>query len=228
MKNKILTAVFALTVALLILTVSIGLPIYFRPFYYAHIDGLHLPERTGYSYDTIKAAYDEMLDFCIYPWAEFGTGELPYSESGASHFADCKGLFILNGVVLILSAIALVVLIVLLKKGVFELVRPFGFDATFFSGAGLLTVFSVIALLASIDFSRAFVIFHTLFFPGKDNWLFNPYTDKIILVLPQEFFMNCAILIVSSIILLSLTFIILGIIGKVKRARASLNVDSEA
>ena len=34
-----------------------------------------------------------------------------------------------------------------------------------------------------------------LFFPGKDNWLFDPATDQIILVMPEEFFRNCAILI---------------------------------
>ena len=44
-------------------------------------------------------------------------------------------------------------------------------------------------------------MFHALFFPGKDNWLFNPYTDEIINILPQEFFMNCAILILAILIL---------------------------
>ena len=57
--------------------------------------------------------------------------------------------------------------------------------------------------LISLDFDRAFTIFHSIFFPGKDNWVFNPYTDEIIRVLPQNFFMNCAILIGAGVIVLS-------------------------
>ncbi|MBR2929589.1 MAG: TIGR01906 family membrane protein [Clostridia bacterium] len=218
MKNKLLTALLGVAVAVLILTFSIGLPIYVRPFYYMHVDMLDLPGRTGFDREVIIEAYDEMLDFCTIPWAEFGTGELKYSESGESHFADCKGLFLLNGFALVISLVLTVVLLVLRKKGVFELVRPFGFDVSFFSAVGLNTVFILIAALASIDFDKAFTIFHTIFFPGKDNWLFNPYTDQIILVLPQNFFMDCAILIASSIIIISLVLIITGIVRRKKRA----------
>lgn len=217
MKNKILTIVFGVAVAVLILSFSIGLPIYVRPFYYVQIDALDIPKRSGFDYGTIKEAYDEMLDYCTLPWAEFGTGDLRYSESGASHFADCKWLFLLDGTALIVSLITVAVLIVLNKRGVFEFVRFFNFDVTFFSASGLLAVFALITIIVSIDFSSAFKIFHAIFFPGKDNWLFNPYTDQIILVLPQEFFMNCAILIVSSIIIISAVLIILGVVKRKKR-----------
>jgi integral membrane protein (TIGR01906 family) len=56
--------------------------------------------------------------------------------------------------------------------------------------------FLIIAGLAAMDFDRAFVTFHHLFFPGKSNWIFDPRVDEIINVLPEVFFMNCAILIV--------------------------------
>lgn len=39
------------------------------------------------------------------------------------------------------------------------------------------------------------MLFHAIFFPGKDNWLFDPATDQIIQVMPEAFFRNCAILI---------------------------------
>lgn len=217
MKNKILTALFGIALAILILTASIGLPIYVRPFYYIQIDALNLVERTGYSYEVIKEAYDEVLDFCTIPWCEFGTGELLWSEEGASHFADCKGLFLLNGVALLISLAVVITLFVLHKKGIIELRRPLGFDVSFFSGLGLLSVFTILVLLVSLDFNSAFVIFHSLFFPGKDNWLFNPFTDQIINVMPTEFFMNCAILIASSIIICSLLFVAFGIVRKQKR-----------
>ena len=64
-----------------------------------------------------------------------------------------------------------------------------------------ITGVAVVGLLASLDFERAFVVFHALFFPGKDNWLFDPAVDQIILILPEVFFRNCALLIGGLILL---------------------------
>ena len=54
--------------------------------------------------------------------------------------------------------------------------------------------------LAATDFNRAFVIFHSIFFPGKTNWIFDWRTDPIILLLPEDFFRNCAILILVLLV----------------------------
>ena len=75
--------------------------------------------------------------------------------------------------------------------------KPF----TFWAGSGLAVVFVVVGGLAALDFDRAFTVFHQLFFPGKTNWLFDPYTDEIINILPQEFFMHCALLILAILLL---------------------------
>lgn len=219
MKNKILTAVLGVAVALLIISASIALPIYFRPFYYMQIDSLNIDLYTGYDKQTIKEAYNEMITYCTVPFTEFGTGELEYSEEGAGHFADCKVLFLLDGAVLFISLAAVIALVIMRRKGVFEPVRPFGYDVTFVSAVSILGFFSLIAALASINFERAFTIFHKIMFPGKDNWMFDPYTDEIIRILPIDFFMRCAILIVSSIINSCAVLIVLGIIRKRKRAK---------
>ncbi|MDE6591127.1 MAG: DUF1461 domain-containing protein, partial [Oscillospiraceae bacterium] len=79
--------------------------------------------------------------------------------------------------------------------------RPLGRGPAFWAGTGLGDVFLLIGGLAALDFDRAFVIFHALFFPGKTNWLFDPRTDQIINILPQEFFRNCAILILALLVL---------------------------
>ena len=79
--------------------------------------------------------------------------------------------------------------------------RLLGRGPAFWAGAGLGGAFLVVGGLAALDFDKAFVIFHALFFPGKDNWLFDPRTDEIITILPQEFFMNCAILILAILII---------------------------
>jgi uncharacterized membrane protein len=79
-KNRILTAVLGVCIAILIITVSIGLPIYIRPFYYAHIDALDMTEYTHLTREQIKDGYDEVLDYLTLPGKEFGTGVFKYSE----------------------------------------------------------------------------------------------------------------------------------------------------
>ena len=64
--------------------------------------------------------------------------------------------------------------------------------------------------LAATDFDRAFAVFHGIFFPGKENWLFDPATDPVILLLPEEFFRNCAIAIAASLLLICLVLILRG------------------
>lgn len=219
MKNKILTAVLGVEVALLIISASIALPIYFRPFYYMQINTLDIEEYSGFDRETIKEAYDEMITYCTVPFTEFSTGDLAWSEEGAGHFKDCKVLFILDGAVLFISLGAVIALAVLAKKGVFKPARPFGFDVSFISAVSVLGFFSMVAALASINFERAFTIFHKIMFPGKDNWRFHPRKDQIIMILPIEFFMNCAILIVSVMIATCAALIVFGIINKRKRAK---------
>ena len=79
--------------------------------------------------------------------------------------------------------------------------RPWGRGPGFWAGAGLGGAFLLVGALAALDFNRAFVVFHVLFFPGKDNWLFDPAEDPIINILPQEFFRNCALLILALLVL---------------------------
>ena len=105
MKNKILSGLLAFFIAILIITFSIGLPIYFRPFYYAQIDILDIEAYSGADYETIKEAYDELLDYLTVPGKEFSTGDFKYSENGKSHFVDCKVLFDLNAYAFLISLV---------------------------------------------------------------------------------------------------------------------------
>ena len=54
------------------------------------------------------------------------------------------------------------------------------------------------------------MLFHGSFFPGKDNWLFDPAADPVIVLLPEEFFRNCAIAIGVSLLGLCLLLLFTG------------------
>ena len=192
--SKSVSLLCTVVLALLVLSFSISVPILFRPFYYVQINALNLPQQTGWSAETIREAYDQVLDFCVLG-KPFGTGQLAWSESGRSHFADVRGLFLLDFAVLAVTALLAVLLLILYKRGRLRFYRFGGRGPGFWAGVLAAGLVLAVGGLAALDFNRAFTVFHAIFFPGKDNWLFDPATDQIILVMPETFFRNCAILI---------------------------------
>ena len=212
-ESKLLTLALALVLALGVLSASIAVPILCRGFYYAQIGPLGLEEYTGLNEEVIRQAYDGVLDYCTGKTETFSAGLLPFSDSGESHFADVRNLFLLDLWVLGLSLAALVLLLLLARRQRLRPRRLLGRGPGFWGAAGLGGVFLLIGGLAALDFDRAFVVFHALFFPGKDNWIFDWRTDPVILILPQDFFRNCAILALALVlvwcgVLIALDFII--------------------
>lgn len=205
--NKLLSVIMSIAVALALLTGSIATPILIRPFYYAQIQPLELESASGLSRDEIIQAYDEVLDYCIGASDEFSAGVLPFSASGSAHFADCRVLFILDLWLLAGSVIVIVLLKLYDKRR--RLPRLGRHGAPFWGAAGMAALLVLIGIAAATDFDRAFTVFHSLFFPGKDNWVFNAATDPVILIMPEAFFRNCAILILAVLLVISAVIIIL-------------------
>lgn len=216
-QSKLLTIMLSIVIAALLLSGSIAAPILCRPFYYAHIDALELEKTSGYSRAEIKTAYNEMLDYCLGA-KEFSTGVLKWSESGKDHFTDVRMLFLLDLKVLGICIVLLAGILIAMHLTAWHPRRLWGRGPLFWAGAGLSGVFLIIGILAALDFDRAFEVFHTLFFPGKTNWLFDPRTDEIINILPQTFFMNCAILILAVLVLGCIILIAVDFIRKRKPA----------
>lgn len=217
--SKTLSILLSVLTAVILLTTAIAVPILCRPFYYAHIEPLHLCEQTGLTREEIKTAFDEMMDFCL-GGEEFSTGVLRWSEEGKAHFEDVRVLFLFDLRVLVISIIALAIVLLASRLTGSRPDRLLGRGHTFWAGAGLAAVFVIIGALAATNFDRAFTIFHTLFFPGKDNWLFNPTEDQIINILPQTFFMNCAILILVILLAGCLALILCDILPRRKQEPA--------
>ena len=197
---KLLSVLLAVAIALTLLTGAIAAPILCRPFYYAHIGPLELEERTGLTREEIRTAYDEMLDYCL-GGEEFSTGVLKWSQSGKDHFTDVRVLFLLDLRVFAAGIAAIVLLLVAGRLRRRSPARLLGRGPCFWAGAGLGGAFLIVGGLAALDFDRAFTVFHTIFFPGKTNWLFDPDTDQIINILPETFFMDCAILILAVLVI---------------------------
>lgn len=217
--SKLLSLFTGVFTALLVLSASIAVPLLCRPFYYAHIQALDLDGYTGLSVEQIREAFDQVMDYCLGLRPDFAAGVLPFSESGASHFADVRGLFLLDLWAAGLSLAALVVLFVLSRKRKLTPAPLLGHGPGFWAAMGLGGLFLIVGGLAATNFERAFVVFHSIFFPGKTNWLFDWRTDPIILLLPEDFFRNCAILILALLVFWCVVLIAADLLAQRRRRK---------
>lgn len=245
-KSKLTTIVLSLAIALVIFTGSILVPILYRGAYYSQIQSQNLVERSGYSEEVIREAFDEMMDYCTQggeaSGRSFGTGQLKWSEEGKAHFDDVTALF--NKDIMLFEVGAIILIIFFMAKvivsrdekvgevsnftGRLANVAPgsiggrktkylhperiLGRGPLFWGPAFLLVSFGVITAVAAKNFDDFFVKFHHVFFPGKENWIFDATKDEIIKILPQDVFRNYAILIAALSIGLSLLFIVIDFI----------------
>ena len=147
-----------------------------------------------------------MLDYFNGVSDEFSAGALPFSESGSAHFDDCRVLFLLD-LRLLAGSLIVIVLLKLYDKR-YKLPHLGGHGAPFWGAAGMAAALALIGIAAATDLDRAFIVFHSLFFPGKDNWVFNAATDPVILIMPDAFFRSCAILILTVLLIPSAVIII--------------------
>lgn len=209
MSKQIKTFLYILTAiitALFIISFAISVPILFRPFYYMNITSLNLVEQTGYSYQTIVTAFNELMDYMLF-FKPFSVGELSYSASGVAHFADCRVLFWLDLIVMLISAIYLIVFAILKRKEIIDF-DNYKISPSCVGSFGVVGVFLILGIWAGIDFNSLFTSFHLLFFAGKDNWQFSSYYDPVINILPFQFWFNCVILIGGIIFLICFIFIL--------------------
>lgn len=186
-------AILALVLTLTIISVSVVATLAFRPLYYLDIGALDIPEQSGYSREEIRANYDVLIDYNL----SFGEEELSFptlamSEPGRIHFEEVKVIFNLFQYMAIGGAI-------LSAVGVFFCVRRR--EYLFLKLTSILAVAlpAVVGILVAINWDWAFVTFHHLAF-DNDYWLFDPLTDPVITILPDAFFLHCAVMILVCVV----------------------------
>lgn len=180
--------------AVALLAIGLALAINMRPLYYLDITRFNLVGESGLNAVVIKENYNALIDYC----SPFFTGDLVFpslraSESGLSHFAECKDIF---NAIYIAGAICLVLTIVIF------IIKRHNDEYKFLRTSAIVTLVLpvLVGAAAAINFDALFLLFHKLVF-SNDDWLFDPATDPIIELLPEEFFLQCAIIIVATMIL---------------------------
>lgn len=192
--SKFFSVLTSVALVVFLITGAVAVPILWRGFYYGQIDALSLPARTGFSPEIIRGAFDAVMDFLVMG-APFGTGQLKWSQEGQAHFADCKGLFRLDFLLLGISAAMLLAIVILMGRKTLRLHRFGGRGPCFWAFVCMTAAVLALGLGGLVDFESLFTAFHTVFFPGKTNWVFDYRYDQIILILPEDFWARAAMLV---------------------------------
>lgn len=132
--KKFLSVLTIPLTALAVLTGAIALPLLVRPFYWAQIQALDIPARSGLTVEQLRDAFGDVMDYCLGLRPDFAAGVLPFSQEGASHFADVRVLFLLDIRLLAVSLAALLALYLLRRRKGMALCRFGGRGPGFWAG----------------------------------------------------------------------------------------------
>ncbi|GAA3022070.1 TIGR01906 family membrane protein [Tetragenococcus solitarius] len=198
---------------LTLISLAVALAINARFIYVADIDYLNILDTVNLSKERLLDNYDQLMAFLNRPWlTELELPDFPMSVGGKAHFYDVKKLFIFDYIVFLLTIIPSITFLNHLRKNkrFWRLIQPFKWG---------MAVPIVLLSVMAIGFDRFFVTFHELFFTN-DDWLFDPMTDPIINVLPEQYFMHCFLF---FFILIEVFFLIIILVGKweLKKAKTA-------
>lgn len=122
-----------------------------------------------------------------------------FNEKESMHMADCRRLFTAGYAIrrycIILCIILLAVVLLINRKNIQE-----GWNAlavgTLSGTIGFIAVLAILGSLIAANFREYFTRFHLIFF-DNDLWILDPTKDRLLMIMPEGYFMDC----VKSIVL---------------------------
>ena len=197
MKIKAWSILLSLILTLTLISLAVVLTLACKPLYYLDIHALHIPETTGYTISEIKANYDAVIDYSL----SFGNAPLefptfPMSEGGRIHFEEVKNIFNLFKYIAIFGTLTG-------AAGILRQRRKQSYGYLKLTDILTVALPAVIGATVALNWDWTFAAFHELAF-NNDYWLFDPATDPVINILPDAYFLHCAVMILVLVILGSL------------------------
>ncbi|MDO4344267.1 MAG: TIGR01906 family membrane protein [Eubacteriales bacterium] len=190
--RKLSDWVMTVVMLLFLFSAAVSLTLAFKPLYYFDIGNLKIDEATGYSQEEIRENYDALIDYNLsFKEKELVFPTLEMSEEGRQHFREVRAIFQFFLRMFLATAVFSAVGIVW-KDGRKE------YEYLKFTGIAAPVLPLALGVMIAVNWEDVFVLFHKIVF-RNDYWLFDPKTDPVINILPDEFFMHCAVMIVLII-----------------------------
>ena len=196
-------SMLALAVPLLIVSISVNAYSGWEELYTAGFDRYQISGVTGINNAQLQDVARSMVNYfdgeVLSPQVVVdirGQSRPVYSQKELVHLEDVRKIIDMFKVMEVLS------LVVLLAAGAYLLLRwEVGSLLKGIQAGAIVTValLGTVMLWALIDFNSIFIVFHILSF-SNDLWLLDPAKDYLIMMFPEGFFFDSAILIVATII----------------------------
>lgn len=191
--KSLLRLVFSTSLFLFIIISSVKITLNFKPLYYFDINYLNIEKYTSLNNSQIKSTYDYLISYLNSSKdIAFNIPLLPSSQEGIIHFTEVKKLFFKFN--FILSVCTLII--------IFAIFFGIKYKDYLFLKWCSNTIFCTCFLLLSgffWNFDKCFTFFHKLLF-NNNYWLLDPKTDPVINILPETYFLHCALLILLLVI----------------------------
>jgi integral membrane protein (TIGR01906 family) len=199
--NRVLLVIMSIAMMIVIMLSVIDLVALNKSFFAYQEQRLKSAEVIGVSEDDLVAARNCLLDYLKQPikleCLVNINGEVVnfYNQREIDHMVDVKNLY--SNVMIVrnllgLLAIGLAVGLVRYRQRWWSAFKQAGLIV----GGGL----ALLGLYALIDFQGFWIRFHLIFFTN-DLWILDPSTDRLIQMVPQEFFNSMVMTIFGAIVL---------------------------
>ena len=183
-------------ITLFLISASAVFTLNFRALYYHDISSLNIEEISGYSEHVIRENYNALIDYNSIFHRDPLDLSLPMSREGRIHFQDVKRIFdVLQIICLITLTASLILGIRSWKQGCRKFLRNSAILSVLLPAAA--------GILIASNCENAFILFHEIMF-SNDYWIFDERTYPVIQILPDEFFLHCALMIIALILAASL------------------------
>lgn len=196
--NMLIKFVKGIIVALFTLGISVLFTLNLNIIYKYCVDKFNLNYISNLSKDKIILDYKNLINYLQNPFKnKLVFDNFIMSKNGEIHFFEVKRIFLSIYLILIIIFLVALIYIIITKKNNKKINIYLNLN---YGANTLITFIAIIAFSMYLDFSKAFVVFHKIFFKN-DYWIFDESLDPIIKVLPEEVFMIYAKVIVFIILL---------------------------
>lgn len=190
-------------VALFTIGISVIFTLNLKVIYNYCIDKFNLNNVVNLKKEDIMLDYKNLINYLQNPFNKKLTfNNFIMSKNGEIHFFEVKRifLFIYLAVVVILFIALIYLLIKKINNKKLYIYKDLNYGAN-----TLIGFICIIAFSMYLDFSKAFIMFHKIFF-RNDYWIFDESLDPIIKVLPEEVFMIYAVIILILILIFIVSY----------------------
>lgn len=195
--KKLLNILTSFSLAIFIICGSIIVGLKCKSLYYYDVKKLNISDVSGFSDDEIKLNYDYLIDYNLNNKVEeFNLPTIKYSTQGKIHFEEVRNIFqIIKKVFYLTGLISILGIILNIKDK----------NIKFLNITSITTILLpvIVSILLIINFNYFFIKFHEAVF-SNDYWIFDPYIDPVIKILPEDIFFHIGILILAIVFLTSI------------------------